>query len=57
MNTESDEPSTVKQQSISITIGSLVVSALNGIVAYIAVYFFKPLLEKFIKHIKKDTHD
>lgn len=57
MNTESDEPSTVKQQSISITIGSLVVSALNGIVAYIAVYFFTPLWEKFIKHIKKDTHD
>lgn len=36
-------------QSVSITVCGLIASAINGIVAYIAVYFFKPLWEKIIK--------
>lgn len=40
-----------KQQMISVTISlsSIVGSAIHGIVAFIAVYFFKPLWEKLIK--------
>jgi hypothetical protein len=38
-----------KIQTIPITISSLIVSALNGIIGYIAVYFFKPAWEKLIK--------
>lgn len=36
-------------QTVSITLAGLIGSALNGIIAYIAVYFFKPLWEKIIK--------
>lgn len=38
-----------KIQTIPITVVGLVSSALNGIVAYVAVYFFKPIWEKLIK--------
>lgn len=38
-----------KTQTISITLGSIIGSIFNGIVGYIAVYFFKPLWEKFIR--------
>lgn len=40
-----------KQQMISVTISlsSVISSAINGIVAFIAVYFFKPLWEKLVK--------
>lgn len=46
----------VSIQSVSITLCGLIASAINGIVAYIAVYFFKPLWEKTIKILdaKKD---
>ena len=40
-------------QSISISVAGLIASALNGIIAYIAVYFFKPLWEKFINYWNK----
>ena len=49
-NSDSDEP--VKNQSVSITLCGLVASAINGIVAYIAVYFLKPLWEKLIGFFK-----
>jgi len=39
----------VKIQMISITLTGLISSAVNGIIAYVAVYFFKPLWEKIIK--------
>lgn len=39
----------IKKQSLSVTVGSLVGAAINGIVGYVAVYFFKPLWEKLIK--------
>jgi hypothetical protein len=38
----------IKEQSLSITVASLLGSAVNGIIGFIAVYFFKPLWEKFI---------
>jgi hypothetical protein len=38
-----------KIQMVSITLTGLVGSALNGIIAYVAVYFFKPLWEKAVK--------
>ncbi len=38
-----------KIQTIPITICSLIVSAVNGIIGYIAVYFFKPAWEKLMK--------
>jgi hypothetical protein len=36
-------------QCVTVTLAGLVGSAINGIIAYIAVYFFKPLWEKFMK--------
>lgn len=36
-------------QTIPITLAGLIGSAINGIIGYIAVYFFKPLWEKTIK--------
>lgn len=40
-----------KQQMISVTISlsSILSSAIHGIVAFIAVYFFKPLWDKVVK--------
>ena len=38
-----------KIQTVSITLAGLIGSALNGIIAYIAVYFFKPLWGKIMK--------
>lgn len=43
------EKDTVKKQSVSITLGSLLGAAFNGIIGYVAVYFFKPLWEKIVK--------
>lgn len=37
-----------KIQSVTITLGSIFYSAIHGIIAYIAVYFFKPLWEKIM---------
>jgi hypothetical protein len=46
----------IKKQSLSVTLASIVGAAINGIVAYIAVYFFKPMWEKTIKwwHSKEE---
>lgn len=44
MDPEKEE---IKQQSV--TLGSIFIAAINGIVGYIAVYFFKPLWEKIVK--------
>jgi ABC-type nickel/cobalt efflux system permease component RcnA len=38
-----------KIQMVPITLAGLIASALNGIIAYIAVYFFKPLWDKTLK--------
>lgn len=46
--TNSKKDGKFKVKTIPITIGSLIISAVNGIVAYIAVYFFKPLWEIII---------
>jgi hypothetical protein len=40
-------------QTISLTLAGLLGSAVNGIVAYIAVYFFKPLWEKIVAFLQK----
>lgn len=46
-----------KIQTIPLTLAGLIGSAINGIVAYIAVYFFKPLWEKTIHWWNnKDVH-
>lgn len=45
------DPKFEKQVITEITIGSLLSSAINGIVAFIAVYFFKPLWERIIKAV------
>lgn len=38
-----------KVQMIPVTLAGLISSALNGIIAYVAVYFFKPIWEKLMK--------
>ncbi len=35
-------------QTIPLTLAGLIGSAINGIVGYIAVYFFKPLWDKIV---------
>ena len=49
MTTDSDFDNKTKIQSVTITVAGLLTSAINGIVAYIAVYFFQPLWEKIVK--------
>lgn len=49
MTPDSDSNDEIKTQSVSITLCGLAASAINGIVAYIAVYFFKPLWNKIMK--------
>jgi hypothetical protein len=44
----------LKIQMVPITLAGLIGSAINGIIAYIAVYFFKPLWEKIIKWWSKN---
>jgi hypothetical protein len=39
----------LKIQMVPITLASLIGSAINGIIAYIAVYFFKPLWDRLMK--------
>lgn len=46
------EPKFEKQVITEITIGSLLSSAINGIVGFIAVYFFKPLWDKLVSYWK-----
>jgi hypothetical protein len=42
------EPNKTKIQMLPITIGSLTVSAINGIVGFLAVYFFAPIWVKIV---------
>lgn len=44
-----------KIQTISITISSMIASAIQGIVGYVAVYFFKPIWEKFVSWLNSKT--
>lgn len=41
---------TIKKQAIGITF--IIEAALQGIIAFIAAYFFKPLWEKLVKYWK-----
>jgi hypothetical protein len=43
----------LNMQMVSITLASIINSAINGIVAYVAVYFFKPLWEKITSKLRK----
>lgn len=43
-----------KIQTLPITIGSLLSSAISGIVGYIAVYFFKPMWEKIVNYFNRE---
>lgn len=36
------------QMVVNITLGSIIASAINGIVGFIAIYFFKPIWEKLV---------
>ena len=41
--------SAFKYQLIPISLAGIISSAVNGIIAYIAVYFFRPLWDKIVK--------
>jgi hypothetical protein len=43
-----------KIQMVPITLAGLITSAVNGIIAYIAVYFFKPSWDKFMRWWKNE---
>lgn len=57
MKQDLDSSETVKTESVSITFCGLMASAINGIVAYIAVYFFKPIWEKIIQILNWEKHE
>jgi hypothetical protein len=42
------EKEEIKQQSLTVTATSVLGAAINGIIGYIAVYFFKPLWDKLV---------
>ena len=42
------EPNKIKIQMLPITIASLTISAINGIVGFLAVYFFAPIWAKIV---------
>jgi len=51
------EPNKIKKQMLPITIASLTVSAINGIVGFLAVYFFAPIWARIIAWWNKnDIH-
>ena len=45
---------TKKFSTYSITVSMLITSAIQGIIGYIAVWFFKPIWEKFVNLFKKE---
>jgi hypothetical protein len=49
MNNKNNSTENKIQCIPAITISGLLASAINGIVAFVAVYFFKPLWQKIIK--------
>jgi hypothetical protein len=55
MTKDSDSDKSFKNQCVTVAVsfGSIISSAINGIVAYVAVYFFQPLWEKLIKSWNK----
>ncbi len=51
------KPIKIKIQMLPITIASLTVSAINGIVGFLAVYFFTPIWAKIVAWWNKnDIH-
>ncbi len=47
----------IKIQMLPITIGSLTASAINGIIGFLAVYFFAPIWAKIVaRWNKNDLH-
>lgn len=53
---DSEEKKTFRIQTIPITLIGIFCAAINGIVGYIAVYFFKPLWEKLIKWWQNESN-
>jgi len=53
---DSEEKKTFRIQTIPITLIGIFGAAINGIVGYIAVYFFKPLWEKLIKWWQNESN-
>lgn len=45
----------VHKQCVSLSIAGLLTQAINGIVAYVAVYFFKPLWDRLVNYWKQPT--
>ena len=52
MNKDSDKK--LQSQSV-ITIGAIINAMVNGIVGYIAVYFFQPIWIKIVKWWKQES--
>lgn len=46
---ENDKINQIEKQSVTITLSSLILASIHGIIGYIAVYFFKPLWTKIMK--------
>jgi hypothetical protein len=54
MNSQDSGKKKFRIQTIPLALSGLISSAINGIVAYIAVYFFKPLWDKIVKWWKNE---
>jgi len=53
MSNDSSEPE-IKSQTV-VTLGTILSAAINGIVGYIAVYFFRPIWLKIVKWWDNDV--
>lgn len=53
MNYRDQDGKKFKIQTVVITLTSVLTAAINAILGYIAVYFFKPLWEKIVALLQK----
>lgn len=55
MNNDTDfvNNTKVKSQTV-VTLGTIIAAAINGIIGYVAVYFFQPIWIKIIKWWNSD---
>lgn len=54
MNNDIDTKTQVESQTV-VTAGTIITAAINGIVGYVAVYFFQPIWLKIVKWWDSDV--
>jgi hypothetical protein len=55
MNNDIDTDKTQVESQTVVTAGTIITAAINGIVGYVAVYFFQPIWLKIVKWWDSDV--